>query len=213
MTTYTLTRSRRKTLALHIKNGALEVRAPYHCPQHEIDRFIASKEKWITDKLATSQQRTANKAAFTLNYGDEILFLGALYPIVAKPGHRAGFDGKCFYMPPHLTPAQIKEVCIKTYRRLAKTHLTALVEQVAPQMGVSPAAVKINGAKTRWGSCSSRKSINFSWRLVMGGGDVVEYVVVHELAHLLEMNHSPAFWAVVEGVLPDYKQRQKRLKT
>ena len=147
-----------------------------------------------------------------LDYGSEIYFCGALYPIVAKTGTKAGFDGKCFYMPHGLNHAQIKDVCVKTYRRLAKIHMVNIAAIFALQMDVVPSSVKINGAKTRWGSCSSKKNLNFSWRLVMADNDVIEYVVVHELAHLLQMNHSEKFWAIVKSVLPDYKQRQKRLK-
>jgi hypothetical protein len=79
-------------------------------------------------------------------------------------------------------------------------------------MSVTPIAVKINSAKTRWGSCSNKKSLNFSWRLIMADDDVIDYVVVHELAHLREMNHSPRFWAVVEAVLPDYRERKLKLR-
>jgi len=86
------------------------------------------------------------------------------------------------------------------------------VEHYAGLMSASPTAVKINGAKTRWGSCSAKKSLNFSWRLVMADDSVIDYVVVHELAHITEMNHSARFWAIVAGVLPDYKERQKQLK-
>ncbi|MCL2342290.1 MAG: M48 family metallopeptidase, partial [Firmicutes bacterium] len=82
----------------------------------------------------------------------------------------------------------------------------------AEQMGLKPRAVKINSAKTRWGSCSALKNLNFSWRLAMADDGVIDYVVVHELAHLREMNHSARFWAIVAGVLPDYRERQKRLK-
>ena len=75
-----------------------------------------------------------------------------------------------------------------------------------------PSAVKINGAKTRWGSCSSKKSINFSWRLIKADDDVIDYVVVHELSHITEMNHSPNFWAIVENILLDYRERKVKLK-
>lgn len=95
---------------------------------------------------------------------------------------------------------------------LAKRDLTNIVFDFAKQMNVMPSAIKINGAKTRWGSCSSKKSLNFSSRLVMAKDDVVDYVVIHELAHITEMNHSSRFWAIVEGILPDYKERQARLK-
>ena len=212
MIDYTLTRSKRKTIGLYVRDGRAYVRAPLNCPKVEIDKFVVSKEKWLTDKLAKSQNRADKREAFELNYGVQILFRGAEYPIVAKDGKRTGFDGEQFYLPPSLDTGQIKEVCIQIYRRLAKVHLKERVALYAKQMGVSPTAIKITSAKTRWGSCSSRRSINFSWRLIMACDDVIDYVVVHELAHLIQMNHSPRFWAIVEGVLPDYKGRQVRLK-
>jgi predicted metal-dependent hydrolase len=95
---------------------------------------------------------------------------------------------------------------------LAKQDIPEKVQKYAAQVGVEPVGIKINGAKSRWGSCSAKKSLNFSWRLMMADDEVIDYVVVHELAHIKEMNHSPAFWAIVSSVLPDYKQRQTKLK-
>ena len=96
-------------------------------------------------------------------------------------------------------------------RALAKEFLPRRVAHYAELMGVVPAGVKITGARTRWGSCSSKGNLNFSWRLMLAGEREIDYVVVHELAHLREMNHSPRFWAVVEAALPDYKERRKSL--
>jgi len=79
-------------------------------------------------------------------------------------------------------------------------------------MGLSPNSLKINSAKTRWGSCSSKANLNFSWMLMMADDEVIDYIVVHELAHLRQMNHSPQFWEIVEKYIPDYKERKKRLK-
>lgn len=212
MINYTLTRSGRKTVGICIRNGKVEVRAPHACPKSEIDKLIAAKQTWITDKLAQSQNQTQQKNSFRLHYGSKLLFRGRLYPVTAKTGAHAGFDGSSFYMPPNLSPAQIKELCIKIYKNLAKTRITNTVASIAAHMGVTPTSIKINSAKTRWGSCSSRKGLNFSWRLVMAPDDVIDYVVVHELAHFFQMNHSAKFWAIVEQVLPDYKQRQAKLK-
>ena len=97
-------------------------------------------------------------------------------------------------------------------RKKAKEILPQKIACFAPQMGVSPARVTVTGARTRWGSCSGKGNLCFSWRLMLAGEDEIDYVVVHELAHLREMNHSPRFWAVVEAVLPDHKQRRLRLK-
>jgi predicted metal-dependent hydrolase len=212
MTDYTLIRSKRRTAAIHIKNGSMEVRAPIKMPKRDIDRFVASKEKWITERLMQSQTYAEQREAFSLDYGDAVTFRGTDYPLTAKAGNHAGFDGRRFYLPPALSPEQIKPTVVQIYRRLAKQYLTERVEHYAKLMNATPTAVKINGAKTRWGSCSAKKSLNFSWRLVMADDAVIDYVVVHELAHTTEMNHSARFWAIVAGVLPDCKERQKRLK-
>ena len=97
-------------------------------------------------------------------------------------------------------------------RKLAKEVLPAKAAAYAAQMGVNPAGVKVNGAKTRWGSCSSKGNLNFSWRVMLADEDAIDYVVVHELAHLLEMNHSPRFWAIVARHCPDYIDMRKRLR-
>jgi predicted metal-dependent hydrolase len=94
---------------------------------------------------------------------------------------------------------------------LSKAHISERVAFFASQMGVTPTAVKINNAMKRWGSCSSRKSLNFSWRVIMADDSIIDYVVVHELAHLKEMNHSARFWAVAEGVMPDFRERKLAL--
>lgn len=105
-----------------------------------------------------------------------------------------------------------------TNERIAE--LRACVEETIPQrvafyakiMGVQPSGIKITSAKTRFGSCSGKNSLCFSWRLMLYPPEAVDYVVVHELAHIREKNHSPAFYAVVAAVLPDYKAREQLLK-
>jgi len=220
MIPYTLTRSKRKTIALHIRDGQLEVRAPHYAPKHEIERFIALKANWIADKLRQSSTQLAQREAFTLNYGDNILYRGKLYPIEARNGNKIGFDSNCFYMPPNLQPSEIKAACVKIYRMLAKQYMPERVRTIAANMGVVPSRVSINSARTRWGSCSSKKSLNFSWLLMMADDTVIDYVIVHELAHITQMNHSAKFWAIVAAVMPDYniqraalKQLQQRLRT
>ncbi|MCL1982709.1 MAG: M48 family metallopeptidase [Clostridiales bacterium] len=212
MTPYTLSRSNRKTVGLYVKNGALEVRAPAKMPKPDIDRFVKSKEKWIKEKLSQSCKRKEEREAFALNYGDSVMYRGAAYPVAARPGMRVGFDGKVFYLPQGLAPDDIKYGAVQVYRLLAKRHLKERTAHFAGVMGVMPSAVKITGAKTRWGSCSTGKSLNYSWRLVMADDEVIDYVVVHELAHITEMNHQDRFWAIVEKVLPNYKELRARLK-
>ena len=106
----------------------------------------------------------------------------------------------------------LTEKRIRELRALAEVELPRRVEYFAKQMGVQPTGVKITSAKTRFGSCSAKNSLCFSWRLMLYPPEAVDYVVVHELAHIQEKNHAPAFYKVVASVLPDYKVREKLLK-
>lgn len=213
MIQYTIIRSRRKTVAIHItKDAKVEVRAPMKTSKADINRFVSLKERWILSHLAEREESNSEKAAFSLDYGDTAVLCGIAYPIRARAGDRVGFDGDYFYMPPGLPPESVKDAVIQIYKTVAKQVITSKVKDIAGLMGVKPSAVKINGAKTRWGSCSGKNSLNFSWRLILADDAVIDYVVVHELAHIREHNHSPRFWTVVESVLPDYKERKRRLK-
>jgi predicted metal-dependent hydrolase len=108
---------------------------------------------------------------------------------------------------PKLTEAEIRELTA-----LAKKKIPPLVVAWADVVGVTYGRITIRCQKTRWGSCSSKGNLNFNCLLMRTPDDIVDYVVVHELCHLKEMNHSPKFWAEVEKILPDYKDRRKWLK-
>ena len=94
----------------------------------------------------------------------------------------------------------------------AKETITKRASYFARLMGVSYRNITIREQKTRWGSCSSEKNLNFNWKLILAPPEVLDYVVVHELAHRKEMNHSKAFWNIVERYLPDYKERRRELR-
>jgi len=209
---YSLIRSKRKTVTIYVREDCVEVRAPLHMPKYMIDRFVTSKEKWIEDKQSRLIEQAKKREGFRLDYGSLLTYRGGQYPVAAKEGVRAGFDGARFYMPAGLSPERIKAACVQIYRLLAKRDLTERARLFAQQMSVTPAAIRITGARTRWGSCSARKSISFSWYLMMAGDDLIDYVVVHELAHIAELNHSDRFWAIVAGAIPDWRERRAKLK-
>ncbi|MCL2766469.1 MAG: M48 family metallopeptidase [Peptococcaceae bacterium] len=212
MDKYTLIRSKRKTVALYIRDGYLEVRAPQRMRLRTIEGYIATHEDWIRGNLAESRIMLDMRENFSLNYGDTITLRGAEYMITARNGKEAGFDGRTVYLPPGLSSEQIKSVCKQVYRRLAKACFVSKVERFGRLMGVVPLAVKVSSAKARWGSCTRKGNINFTWRLMMAEDEVIDYVVVHELAHLTELNHSERFWTIVEQVLPDYHIRRNKLR-
>jgi predicted metal-dependent hydrolase len=181
-------------------------------PKRDIEQFIASRENWINDRLKKSRERAEQREAFVLDYGSTVLYRGKEFPITAREGRRIGFDGKAFFMPPGFSEAELKAACVQIYKLLAKRDLNARTFELAKRIGVTPLSVRITSAKTRWGSCSARKSINYSWRLILADDDVIDYVVVHELAHLIEMNHSLQFWKIVDGITPGHEMYRSRLK-
>lgn len=108
---------------------------------------------------------------------------------------------------------ELSDTEIEELKRKAWEYIPNRVEYFASIMGVSPSNVSINKAKSRFGSCNSKKRLNFSCNVMRYPNEAIDYVIVHELAHIKELNHSKRFWAIVESVLPDYKERQRILKT
>ncbi|MCL1881316.1 MAG: tRNA (N(6)-L-threonylcarbamoyladenosine(37)-C(2))-methylthiotransferase MtaB [Oscillospiraceae bacterium] len=211
---YILKRQKRKTIALHIADGMVEVRVPLKLSQKNIDKFVKSREGWILKKLSLLREITEKRKEFILDYGNKVLYLGKEYPIVARSSDVMEFDfetGK-FYLPPNLSLESIKISMVHIYKMLARSMLTHKVAHFAKLMNVVPLSVKINSAKTRWGSCSPQNYINFSWKLILADEPTIDYVVIHELAHIIEPNHSKRFWAIVADFMPNYKKQQLHLK-
>ncbi|MDD4774816.1 MAG: SprT family zinc-dependent metalloprotease [Eubacteriales bacterium] len=210
---YTCVRSKRRTIAIYItKDAGVEVRAPAGISDAAIESVVLNKSEWIVKQLEARRAQLERKSGFSLDYGSDMLYRGREYPLRVREGDRAGFDNKCFYMPPGLDGGQIRDTMVELYKLSAKRVLTDKAAAFSGIMSLVPLAVKINAAKTRWGSCSGKNSINFSWRLILAADDVIDYVVVHELAHIKEHNHSGRFWEIVQGVLPDYRRREEALK-
>lgn len=203
---YILTRSRRKTLSITVRaDGTVEVKAPLNCSKERIDRFISEKSDWI-EKYVTENKAKSEQFKFS----GTIPFMGKQLPVT---------EGDCFMFSSEtgftVPKGRSIQECLPqleyVYRKAAAEYLPKRVQYFSGIMGVSPSAVKVNGAEKRWGSCSGRGTINFSWRLMAASSESIDYVVVHEMAHLTELNHSPKFWKIVADVLPDYKERQSAL--
>jgi len=144
-------------------------------------------------------------------FGSRLPYRGVYY-ILGGDGGRKSFFDNAFCVPVTYSSEQITSACIRIYRELARRDLTAKVQEYAAKVGVNPTGLKINGAKTCLSSCSAKNNLSFSWRLIMMDDDVIDYVVVYELMHILEDKHSPKFWEIIEDILPEYKIRQAKLK-
>ncbi len=111
-------------------------------------------------------------------------------------------------MPAIQVPGHVRQVTERWLKAQARTHLQRRVGVLAPRLGVTPRQLAVKDTRSRWGSCSPAGNLSFSWRIVMAPPWIIDYLVVHELAHLREMNHSPRFWEVVHGACPEYKNHR-----
>lgn len=210
---YELTRSDRRTLSIKISRDAkVLVYAPRRMSLKHIEDFLFEKRAWVLKNLAKVQERKDISDSFVPGRESGLLLLGREYPMIKVPGKRAGFDGSSFFVPDGLsvndTAAALKEI----YRSLAKNYLVRRTYELADQFGETVASVKINSARTRWGSCTSKGNINLSLFLVMAPEGAVDYCIIHELSHLKHMDHSAAFWRLVGSRCPDYEKRKEELR-
>lgn len=214
-------RSPRRTLSLEITADArLVVRAPARLGEAQITRVLREKAEWIEKKLAESRQRLLGRPKKHYASGEEFLFLGRAYPLtiayasnrplqLVVPDHKG--EQHRFVLPGK-DLGDPQAAFAKWYRLQAKSYLPKRVAEMASEFGFVYQAVRITGAQKRWGSCSSGKSLNFAWRLMLAPPEIIDYVIAHELAHLTHMNHSRAFWSEVTRICPDYKTQRKWLK-
>ena len=204
-------RSRRKTIAILIqKDGKVIVRAPLKTPERLINSFVESKSAWIKEKKSLALQHVLIPAKKFIN-GEKFWLLGEQIPLRVVEGHTPLTLQNEFLLSKLAQPDA--SACFeKWYKTRARKVLSERVIYYAKLNGFQYEKIRISSARTRWGSCSSRGTLSFTWRLVMAPLDVVDYVVIHELAHLKIKNHSVVFWNEVARLMPTYKARRDWLK-
>lgn len=197
--------ARRTRIALRVgDDGVLEVLAPPRVSETLLRRMVEEQSAVIAGLLA----RAARRPKPELRDGETFMLLGEPYPLRLTRRLRLFDHG--FLIPDGDFEAK-KAAMVELYRELAGIMIPRRVEFFQDLCGIRPDKVRINSAETRWGSCSGKRTLSFSWKLIQCPRETVDYVVVHELSHLHEMNHSPAFWRRVGAVLPDYATRRRRL--
>lgn len=220
-------RAFRRSIALYIyPNKPIKIIAAKNTPQKVIVDFLLTKKEWIEkayEKLSRIAEKFPDKKIRAL---EKFPFLGVdrcLKVVITL--HQKTFvsisdDHLLLHIPRNQwsAEAQIQEhpTALREirhfYKREAVQYLTQRVQFWAEQMQLFPAQLRFKEQRTRWGSCSSRKSINLNWRLIVFNKDIIDYVIVHELAHLAHMNHSERFWSLVEVYIGNYRERVRSLK-
>jgi predicted metal-dependent hydrolase len=207
-----LIRSKRKTIALIIeRDGSFTVRAPMRAPHIAIETFIQQKTDWIT---RTREKLKSIRPTLGKQYtdGEKFLFLGSSFDLILVGPQKPSLRFDSGFTLSRAAQSKGGLVFTRWYKARALEVISERVKHYSQQYDFTPKQVKITSAKTRWGSCSPSGTLNFTWRLVMAPLDVIDYVVVHELAHLRVKDHSNKFWKVVGSIYPEYKKQRRWLR-
>ena len=207
---------RRRSATLRVDQSGVSFRVPKEIGQQKIVELVEKKTAWIRKKLEYEASLTP-PVRVGFESGDPIPYLGKSYKLKVQVGdypqvEMVGQDISVSVVAKHLTnPPYIRSVLERWFLDEAAILLSQRLDFFAPLVGVRPTGIQVKAYKARWGSCKMDGQIQFNWRLIHGPVDVLDYVVVHELCHMLQHNHSAAYWSEVARVMPDYKVRRKWL--
>ncbi|EKE01255.1 MAG: hypothetical protein ACD_21C00184G0002 [uncultured bacterium] len=204
-------RSKRRTIALVITQDAtLEVRAPFNASLDVINKFALKKKSWIEKKKALVTKRHACVVPKKFVDGEEFIYEGNAYKLLCDDCENINIS-EALYFPKKFL-GQANHHLTVWYKKQAIKKIIGRVDYYSSLTQLQYKSVRLTNAKRSWGSCSAKGSLNISWRLIMAPPIILDYVVVHELMHLIERNHSKQFWSRVQNVLSDYKEHENWLK-
>jgi len=217
---YTIIRSpRRKTVGITVHpDNTVTVRVPRTIDERVVRGLLDKKSGWVRRKLAANLTHREKYRPKEYREGEEFLFLGKKYFLekssrdgevtLCEDRMLVGRSSRSGGNERGLIAARIED----WYRKQALDYLSGRVRFFREIVGVSPEILRIRKCKSRWGSCSRWRNLNFNWLIMMAPPAIVDYVVVHELCHCHLQDHSPRFWELVESILPDYRLRKKWLR-
>ena len=213
---YLFQRVRRRSIGFVVGPDGLEVRAPKWVTLKEVELGLQERGEWVLRKWAELQERQKNIRQIEWCEGASLDYLGKPIHLHLSPQNgrsELNEQGQLLLALPHSAEAsQIRDAVQAWLMREAKTLFEQRLNHFAPLMGVQWRRLSLSNAGSRWGSARIDGAIRLNWRLIHLKPEAIDYVVVHELAHLHEMNHSPAFWKVVADILPDHLERRKALQ-
>lgn len=216
---FTVEYRKRKTLSIRIDpTGKVLVIAPKGLTQEGIKELLKSKSKWILGKLKEVEEIGYKDVKKKFVDGEFFMYLGKNYPLeielnegIRKPEIEI-FQDKIYVRISNNDVDFLKNAMEKWYRQKCFIMINQRVGYFKEFVKKEPNNIRVKEQKKRWGSCTSKGDILFNWRCIMAPLDIIDYIVVHEMCHLIHMNHSNVFWDLVESILPDYKERRNWLK-
>ena len=209
-------RSIRRTAGLHIVGTDLQVRVPEHLEDQRVAEILKQKRPWIRSKVAELQRVPPHRTKELVS-GETFPYLGRNYRLKVQEGHQVGVCLSGGYLRATIRPTEhnetqelrIQQYLQNWYRSRALERLQDKTHRYAKQIGVSPAGISVRNFKSRWGSCDKKGEVVFNWNIIKAPHSIVDYVVIHELCHLIHPNHSKVFWELVgrhDASYPEHRQ-------
>jgi predicted metal-dependent hydrolase len=206
---------RRKTLGLTVdRGGELVVHAPEAASEDELRQWVARKLLWVHKKLALKEDLTGAARHPDFVSGESIFYLGRSYRLKLADDQDLPlrFDGHWFFLRRKDRPEAPRHFQ-EWYRERGTRWIERRVKAWQSKVNAAPARVTVGDLGFRWGSCGKNGAVHFNWRLLQLPVRQVDYVIVHELAHLQEHNHTPEYWRILDRVLPDWRERKAELES
>jgi predicted metal-dependent hydrolase len=218
---YALVRSiRRRSISIEISNAKVLVRAPQFVAKTEIEKFLHEKSMWVQQKLRQQELQLSSAPDYDFSPGSTMPYLGEPLTLVVHKQPKADvvrYGNKLLVILSSRAraseQAQIKRLVCQWYQQQAHMLLQHKTDLAAAQLGVKCSGVALKATRSKWGHCTAKGAIQYNWQIMLAPEPVVDYLVAHEVSHLLHHNHSPAFWAVVEHLCPDFKKCRAWLKS
>jgi hypothetical protein len=215
---------RKKTVAVHINPMAtITVFSPRHLDDEKIRMIVQKKARWILEKQKQVESNRHSNSMKEFVSGESFPYLGKLYRLkVMKTAEDT--IRKCRLVngrflveingnhETEVNRTVVKKALVDWYLERAETKIKERVDRFSQQIGKTPLSIKIKNQERRWGSCSRNGSIRYNWKIIMAPISIMDYVIVHELCHLIYSHHSPPFWQKVQSIIPDYRRRRDWLK-
>lgn len=211
---YQLKKSRRKTTSIYIeRDGTITLLAPETYDIKVIEEILEAKRSWIYRNLAEWEDLNRTRVKREFVNGEGFPYLGSNYrlQIVDNSNQDLALKNGLFIIK-RTALSKARDKFIDFYKQKARARLPKAVEQYSQKMGLYPSGVRVQELKNRWASCSADGMLNFHWRCMMTPLSALDYIVVHELAHLKHPNHTPDFWYEVEKVFPEYQKSKAWLR-
>ena len=210
---YSLARSSRKTMSIYVEpDGNVSVRAPRNLAVRKINNIIELKSYWIYKSLAELQELNNTKVNRQVVNGEGFLYLGRSYRLKIDRNLKTSLSlTQGYFSLDENNTEKARELFINFYKEKAKVLIPKRVDYYKNKIGINPETVRIMELRNRWAS-RGKKSLNFHWKIMLAPLSIIDYVIVHELAHYIKENHSDEFWEIVESVMPNYREKKDWLR-